>query len=377
MANDRRRLQKWVANGLISADQAEAILAFEETGSRKNWLLYGFMSLGAWVMGTGIISLVSANWYEIPDAVKLGADLIILLGIAYGIIKQQGNEHSLAWESMLSFFSLACLTSIGLIGQIYHTSGGWDLAVLLWAVIILPVITLTHRTFLPSLWVFAVIAAGSSRLAMTPFWGFDETQRILLIGYALPLACALVAVLLRFWPPAEMFARPLRTWAWYLGIGTIMVIDGTTMTGDTPFQWSATMTWTGIALGGAVLAGIALRPHLPTPAKLLLGLLVALYTGTAPIIIIFKLSHWFSAFFTMALFAVAATWLVREHALRLANTLILLLGFRFLLLFFTAFGGLMDAGIGLIISGMTILGCVWALSRLQKWLLGWVERLAP
>lgn len=362
---------------MITADQAEAILAFEEGGARKNWLLYGFMSLGAWVIGTGVVSLVSANWNEIPDAVKLGADLVILLSIAYGVLKHQDNEHSLMWELMLTFFSLACLTSIGLIGQIYHASGSWDQAVLLWALIILPVITLTHRTLLPSIWTFAVIASGSSRLLMTPLWGFDETQRALLIGYALPLTCALVAVLLRFWPPAEMFARPLRTWAWYLGIAVVMVVDGASMAGEHPFQWFDTMTWTGVSLGGAVVAGIALRPQLSTRAKLFLSLLVVLYTGTAPIIIIFKLSHWFSAFFTMALFALAAAWLVQEHALRLANTLILLLGLRFLLLFFTAFGGLMDAGIGMIFSGMVILGCVWAMSRLQKWLVGWLERLAP
>ncbi|MBF0632860.1 MAG: DUF2157 domain-containing protein [Magnetococcales bacterium] len=377
MANIERRLQVWTREGLITADQVKAILLFERGRTSSNWLLFSFMSLGAGIVGSGVISLIAANWDAIPDAVKLGSDLFLLLTIALGLWRQRHHEESLSWELMLTFFALACLATIGLIGQIYHAGGTLDQALLLWAALLLPAITLTQRNFLPYTWTFTFLAAGSYRLIMTPIMGPGEDERILLTGYALPLVCALAATALRHWPRAKLFARPFRTYAWSSGITMVLLVDASSMDHIQSWEWHPFMTWTGLILSGGIVAGIVLNRQFPPRVKGLLGSMVALYTITPPIVVSWQLSHWFSAFFTMALFALGAAWLVRERSLRMANALILLLGMRFLILFFTAFGGLLDAGIGLILSGMVILGFVWLWSRWQKKLLLWLERIAP
>lgn len=377
MANLQKRLLEWTNEGLISAEQAAGIIAFERKRPNGNWLLFGFMFLGAGVVGIGVISLVAANWSALSDSVKLGADLLVLLMIAYGVIHQQKKENSLAFELLLTFFALACLTSLGLIGQIYHAGGGWDQALLVWALFILPAMTLSNRPFLPFIWTTALLVAGSYRLIISPLLFTSDEERGFVIGYGLPLACGLVTVLLSTWPSARLFARSFQLHTWITGIGVVIMVDGSSMLIRQPWGWHGSMTWTGVLLGGALLAGIALHPHLPTRIKGFLGLMVVLYTAMAPIIISFGLSHWFSAFFTMALFALAAAYLVRERSLRLANGLILLLGLRFLALFLTAFGGLIDAGIGLIVSGSVILGFVWLWWRLHGPILRFLERVMP
>ncbi|MBF0437049.1 MAG: DUF2157 domain-containing protein [Magnetococcales bacterium] len=372
-----QQLQEWTREGLISPDQAAAILSFEKGRSKTNWLLYSFMSLGAGVLGIGILTLIAANWEQIPKTIKLGSDLLLMLGIAYSIWKQQDQDHPLAWELLIILFTLGCLASIGLIGQLYHASAGLDQALLLWAVIVLPIITLSQRTLLPLVWIWIMLAVLSYRLIVTPMQAFSEEERALTIGYSLPLVCALAAILLRPWSTTELFARAFRFHAWLIAICIIIVTDASSMANSQHWHWHASTTWVGIAWACMVLAGIAKRRQPSVSGQIILSLLVILYTATPPLVIGLKLSHWFSALFTMALFALAATWLVREGSLRLANGLVFLLGMRFLVLFFTAFGGLIDAGIGMILSGVVILGFVWLWSRVQKHLLNWMERMAP
>lgn len=372
-----QQLQEWTQEGLISPDQATAIIAFEKSRSKTNWLLYSFMSLGAGVLGIGILTLIAANWDHIPKTIKLASDLLLMLGIAYGVWKQQNQGHSQVWELLLTLFALGCLATIGLIGQLYHASAGLDHALLLWALIVLPIITLTHRTLLPLTWVSILLAVLSYRLSVTPMLPLTEEVRILTIGYSLPLICALVAILLRQWPASELFAQAFRFHAWLTAMGVIIATDGSSMLNKPPWHWHTTTTWVGIAVACLVLAGMTWRRQPSVSSRILLGLMIILYTTTPPLVIGLHLSHWFSALFTMALFAVAATWLVREGSLRLANGLVFLLGMRFLVLFFTAFGGLIDAGIGMILSGIVILGFVWLWSRVQKRLLDWMERMAP
>ncbi|MBF0109968.1 MAG: DUF2157 domain-containing protein [Magnetococcales bacterium] len=377
MAHIERRLKEWVQAGLIAADQAEAILRHEGAHSGKNWLLFSFLSLGAGVVGIGIISLVAANWDEIPDAVKLGADLLTLVALALGIWKRRDHSQSLTWELLLIFFALALLTSIGLIGQVFHSGGSWDQALLLWVAITLPLATLTCRSFLPLAWTFALLVAGSYRLILTPIAAITEEERGLLIGYLLPLACALVALLLHLWRATESLGRAFLVHSWIVGITMVMLIDVSSMNPVHTWEWYPFMTGGGLALGGVTLAGIVLNGHGSPLSKKLLGSLVTLYSLMGPMVIGLHLSHWLSALFTMALFSLAAAWMVRERSVRMANGMVLLLGIRFLVLFFTAFGGLFDAGIGLILSGLIILGFVWLWSRWQRMLLSWFQGMAP
>ena len=81
-----RKLQQWVQAGLMTIEQQTTLLDFEaKQPQRASWWLYSFMILGAVIIGLGIISLIAANWSEIPDSVKLGSDFALLTLLAGGI----------------------------------------------------------------------------------------------------------------------------------------------------------------------------------------------------------------------------------------------------------------------------------------------------
>ena len=83
VASDRQnwlktRVNKWRESGIISDDQSEAILNYEAApeepfrlGLRFNRLIVVLATLGAILIGVGIISFVAANWQGIPSIAKL------------------------------------------------------------------------------------------------------------------------------------------------------------------------------------------------------------------------------------------------------------------------------------------------------------------
>lgn len=377
MAKLQQNLATWTQANLISPDQAKNILDFEATRPTNNRLLYSFIALGTGVIGIGIISIVAANWDKISDAVKLGSDLFIMLALATSLWHQRNQTPGIIWEMLLTLFAAACLASQGLISQIYHIQGTLDQALLLWVVMTLPVITLAKRGFLPFIWTSALLGAASYRFISSSWLPLSFDGRWLLIGYALPMVCALVAMFLRRRVWAHPFTNTFREWALLGAVALIGVVDfSSMMDNETFFHWHQSMTWTGLLLGGAVLLAIQFQANWTFKVKSLISLMVFLYLLMPATVVGWQLSHWFAAPFTLALFTLAAVYLVWEGALWMANRLILLLGLRFLLLFFTAFGGLMDTGIGLILSGLIILLVIWLWMKLRNKLLNWMEGLA-
>ncbi len=77
------RINQWRESGLISDEQSEAIIKFEELpeapfrlGTRFNRLVVVLSTLGAILIGAGIISFVAANWQGLPAIAKL----VLLIG---------------------------------------------------------------------------------------------------------------------------------------------------------------------------------------------------------------------------------------------------------------------------------------------------------
>jgi uncharacterized membrane protein len=150
-----RKLDQWQQAGLITPAQYSAIITFEsDHPQRANWWIYSFMILGAAIIGLGVISLIAANWVDIPDSVKLGADFALLALLAGGIYAQYPNQpHGIWFEVLLVSFMLLCLSSIGLISQIFHTGGEWYHALLFWAVITFLLSLFASNLFTRFLWV--------------------------------------------------------------------------------------------------------------------------------------------------------------------------------------------------------------------------------
>lgn len=128
-----RQVQRWQAAGIIDEVTASRILAHERRASRPV-LLLALGGLGACTIGTGLLSVIAANWGDIPRLVKLGA-MFGLLGLhAYGLWRADGGPQRWLTEVLaLSYFVLT-LVSIALVGQVYQLQGELYHALLLWLV---------------------------------------------------------------------------------------------------------------------------------------------------------------------------------------------------------------------------------------------------
>lgn len=127
-------LQKIHAAGLITDEQQQRIVAhfgLKEEGSR---FLAIISTVGAVLVASGVILLISANWEQIPKFVKLAVGLALLLGAHAGgwYLREVRKEYLKTAEALHLVGSILFLANIALVGQIYHLSSRPPNAILLW-----------------------------------------------------------------------------------------------------------------------------------------------------------------------------------------------------------------------------------------------------
>ena len=76
-----KKLVRWIAQGLISEAQAQAIEEYEAERTKDTGLKV-FTRVGALAIAIGIISLVASNWDAIPPRLKLSLDLLVGISFA-------------------------------------------------------------------------------------------------------------------------------------------------------------------------------------------------------------------------------------------------------------------------------------------------------
>lgn len=128
----KKHIARWQKDGLIDEVTAD-LLRKDVEKSRVGFGLGGILAvLGAVLLGAAIISLVAANWEEMPRLVRVALIISVLwLGYAGG-----------AWRASLgdgmfsqALYLIAAMTfgaGIALIGQMYHLSGDAAEATLVW-----------------------------------------------------------------------------------------------------------------------------------------------------------------------------------------------------------------------------------------------------
>lgn len=122
--------------GLISEEQRDRIIAELKLSPNAgaNRLLAIFSTLGALLIGAGVILLISANWEDIPRLVKVGGGLALMLGAWYAAweLRERRRSHPQVGEALYLVAALLWLGNIALIGQVYHLSSRPSNAILLW-----------------------------------------------------------------------------------------------------------------------------------------------------------------------------------------------------------------------------------------------------
>ncbi len=147
-----REVATWVAEGIISTNQAESICSQYGMDyhnlSRRSYGYHVLVGFGCLFIGLSLITLVGANWDEIPRATRMSALVALTLGAnLFGLIKFRREQMSTA----VALFFLGGLfygASIILIAQIYHIGEHYPDGIFWWAIGVLPVAVLLESTLI-------------------------------------------------------------------------------------------------------------------------------------------------------------------------------------------------------------------------------------
>ncbi|MBF0195121.1 MAG: DUF2157 domain-containing protein [Magnetococcales bacterium] len=370
-------LNDWVKLGLIDPDQKNAIVKFEASRLVGGWMQYSFIALGTTVIGIGVIAVVAANWMQIADYIKLVVDFLLLLGLGVGVLYFYRRENIPLLETFLALFILFCMASIGLISQIYHTGGRLEDALIFWAVITLPVVTLSRHHFIPFLWVAIFFSAVVVRIVEQKlfFPNISEENRWLALLMVLPFFAALLSTALAKNKLLAPIGLGFRRWSFISGGVGVFVFDVTIN-----FNFSSSYRQLTEVFGLVSLIGLPVialvwwfSPLVKKRKKIVLAIMM-LYLGTLPIASQLPQFEIIGAIFTIIILTLSAVYAGLADNQRLLTLLMLLVGLRFLAVYFEALGGLALSGIGLIVSGGIILGGVYLWNKnkslFQKWIMG-------
>lgn len=146
----KKELPGWQADGLIDSEQAfniENRYSSELSKPQTPWAVRAFAILGALLLGAGVLLLFAYNWNQLSRPIRAVASylpLLMALGIAPFFILSEKRRQGPGVEGVALFWSLAVGASISLIAQTYHLPGSASAFCMSWALLLIPVLYLTH-----------------------------------------------------------------------------------------------------------------------------------------------------------------------------------------------------------------------------------------
>ncbi len=161
-----RYLARWQSAGLIDNAAAQRIASWERAQARPVWL-WALAGLGAFAVGMGVLALVAANWERIPGWLKIAISLSLDAAVAVAVFVawQRGWEKTREILALILFGLV--LGGIALISQVYQLDGeAWE-AMLVWIGVCMPFLALVTRSRVLGI-TWAVAVAATYLLALDP-----------------------------------------------------------------------------------------------------------------------------------------------------------------------------------------------------------------
>ena len=128
-------LEQWLAEGLVNNDQAAQIRArYDLSAQPLPWARIIFSSLGAILIGLGLILFFAYNWQLMHKFAKLAIVLIALISV-HGLALWYGRDNSrypALGEGLHVLGTVFFGAGIWLIAQIYHIDEHYPTAFLIW-----------------------------------------------------------------------------------------------------------------------------------------------------------------------------------------------------------------------------------------------------
>lgn len=131
-----KELDHFESNGLITGEQKTGILEIYEIKGGLNFIRV-VVTIGAILVGLGILSFIASNWDGISHLVKLLIIFGVFAGVNFaGYMLSENNPKT--GRSLIYLGTLVYGAGIFLIGQMYNFGGEFPTAFLLWSLGVLP-----------------------------------------------------------------------------------------------------------------------------------------------------------------------------------------------------------------------------------------------
>ena len=159
---------EWQNQGIITAEQAAAILEnypVEDAGSASRGRLVSILgTLGAVLIGLGVILFFAANWQELSKEVKL-ALMLVAVPAAYGAgyWARYRRQYLRAGTAVLLLAAVLYGAAIHLVAQAYHVPVNHPNLVLLWFLGVIPLAYVTRSQSVLTLGIVLFLAAVGFR----------------------------------------------------------------------------------------------------------------------------------------------------------------------------------------------------------------------
>lgn len=366
------RLALWRREGLIDADTAERIAAFEATRGRPR-LALALGVLGAFTIGVGIVAIIAANWDAIPIGLRLGLHVLINLGLGGAVWHWSGRGQpglSARVEGGVLLLSLSTLALIAHVGQSFQLQGSAAGLLGGWLLLATPFTLLLARGGL-NRWVWTLGLFTWVGALAVDHWDWLRDHRLLTTVVVLTVA-ALHGARAACPPLPPAWARhggQVALGAAVLALSILLLIVAPLL-GEAGTAAEQTDALIGAAVGVLALAGtqalvpadrrgvragwglaLILAPPLSILPLLVDGVAGAIITGTA-----FCL-YWIGL-------ARLALLTQRTGLFRLAVALVAV---RVFVAYLDAAGGLMATGLGLVLAGLVLIALGLAARRAVAW----------
>lgn len=371
-----RKITAWHDAGLIDGATRDRLLAYEAAHARPLalWAVFG---IGALAIGLGLVSVIAANWEDIPGQLRLGVHLALITGALVALfLREERLAEKSPWavEAVVFVTAALGLTFFGHLGQVYQTSSPLWQPLATWLALFAPLMLLTGRSWPAALAVLggAVWCAWDYALALT---GYDAGAP----GPALLLWIALVTALSVLFGPAAAWlrGRSKRSDFWrrleqialaYAVAGASFATAIASADGFGQDSIGLAGDWLSMAVMGAtaLAAGLGVMAVRPGTSGRMAGAIIA---GAAPVpLLAYALNDLDApaALLFMLLWAGIAGAALIAHWRGVFQLAVAAIALRLIILSFELASDLLLSGFGLIVAGVLILGVAWAAVKVSK-----------
>lgn len=367
-----RKLDTWLAAGLIDGPTRDRIRAYEDEHARP-LALWAVIGIGVLAIGLGVISVVAANWEDVPGRVRLAIHLALIAALA-GYVAFRGErlerEHPWGLEAALFVFGVLGLSFFGHIGQVYQTDSPLWRPLAAWLVLFAPPLLLRGQSWIVALGLMAAVIGTaweyvSTLVQWTPGGVRDAPWIWMTFVTTLPVLFAACAAWLRGRGPREGFWIRLEQLAIayaLVGASLICIIASIGEGKDGMLALGSQVLRTAIV---AVTAGLVVICH-RSRAGLAAGVILAACGISAVLAFIFNDLDVMAGLLFMALWAAVAGAALHAGWRGMFQLAVAVVALRLIILSFELASDLLTSGFGLILAGLLILGVAWGALKVSR-----------